>query len=277
MSKLYILTLNWNGEEKLKRLAPTLLKSLDNIDFEWYVKDNASKDASVDYLNSLNNEKIKVIQYHNNRQNFSEGMNYLFGTIKPNDDDLILLLNNDVLFNNTNSINKMISIIRKDSDVGVVGAKLLYTDSNLLQHAGVIIHHQYEMPVHFRAKEVDDNHSKTNRLFQAVTGAVLLTKAEYFRQACVYNKSGINGMDEQYHWAFDDIDFCLSIHYNLNKKIVYCGETSISHDESATLKKNPANLMFMNHNVNLLKNKWSKRWKIDHGLYKSSQKHNIYK
>lgn len=96
MSRLFILTLNWNGEEKLKKLAPSLTNCLSDIDFEWYVKDNASKDGSIDYLNSLNNDKIKVIKYKDNSQNFSAGMNYLFNEIKPKDNDLILLLNNDV-------------------------------------------------------------------------------------------------------------------------------------------------------------------------------------
>lgn len=277
MSKLYIMTLNWNGEEKLKRLTPTLIDSLTNIDYEWYIKDNSSKDNSVNYLKSLNNEKIKVFEYKDNRQNFSAGMNYLFNEIKPNDNDLILLLNNDVYFADKSSLSKMIKIMSSDSNIGVVGAKLLYTDSNLLQHAGVIIHNQYQMPVHFRSKDIDDKHSSNNRLFQAVTGAVLLTKAVYFRQACTTNKSGINGMDENFHWAFDDIDFCLSINYNLNKKIVYCGETHIFHDESASLKKNPANVMFMTHNTNLLKNKWAKKWIIDHQYYKNNLKHNLYK
>ena len=277
MSRLFILTLNWNGEEKLKKLAPSLTNCLSDIDFEWYVKDNASKDGSIDYLNSLNNDKIKVIKYKDNSQNFSAGMNYLFNEIKPKDNDLILLLNNDVVFNDSSSIKKMLSIIKNDPKVGVVGAKLLFSNTNLLQHAGVVIHDRIKMPLHFRTNENDDTNSSANRLFQIVTGAVLLTKAEYFRQVCTTNSSGLNGMDEQFHWAFDDVDLCLFINIVLKKKVVYCGETNIFHEESASLKKNPVNKMFMNHNVNLLQKKWLNKWSFDHPRYLKDVKHNLYK
>lgn len=277
MSKLHIFTLNWNGEDKLKRLAPTLINSLDGIDYCWSIKDNASSDRSVNYLKSLNNKNINIFEYENNRQNFSEGMNYLFNATSTNDEDLILLLNNDVCFNDTTSISNMISLLKKDKNIGVVGARLLYTDTNKIQHAGVIFSKKVSMPTHFRAKQLSDNNDLENRIFQCVTGAVLLTKASYFKEACKDNKSGICGMDERFHWAFDDVDFCLSIRYNLNKKIVYCGKTNIFHDESASLKKNPSNLLFMNHNANLLKTKWSKRWVLDSDLYLNDPKYNIYK
>lgn len=274
---LKIFTLNWNGEDKLKKLAPSLFNSLNNIDYEWYVKDNASKDGSVNYLKSLNNPRILIFEYQNNLQNFSEGMNYLFSLSKAEDNDLILLLNNDVIFNDQSSLHKMINIITHDDNVGVVGAKLLYTNSNLLQHAGVVIGEDENMPIHYKANEPDTKNSSQNRLFQIVTGAVLLTKAKYFKKVCTNNKSGIDGMNEQYHWAFDDVDFCLSIHYSLDKKIVYCGETSIFHEESASLKKNPVNKMYMSHNANLLRSKWASTWKKDHNLYIKNGKYNLYK
>lgn len=277
MSRLFILTLNWNGEDKLKKLAPSLINSLSNIDYEWYVKDNASKDGSVNYLKSLNNDKIKIIEYKDNNQNFSAGMNYLFNEIKPKDEDLILLLNNDVVFNDTVSIDKMVSIIRNDPKVGVVGAKLLFSNTNLLQHAGVVIHDSINMPFHFRSREIDDANSSANRTFQIVTGAVLLTKAEYFRKVCTTNSSGINGMDEKFHWAFDDVDLCLFINIVLNKKIVYCGETNIYHEESASLKKNPVNKIFLTQNMLLLRKKWIYKWNTDLIKYFKDVNYNLYK
>lgn len=265
MSKLYILTLNWNGEEKLKKLTPTLLSSLQDIDYEWIIKDNCSTDKSIDYLKSLNNNRINIINYKDNLQNFAEGVNYTFKTASPNDNDNILLLNNDIIFNDSDSLQKMLNIIN-NQDVGIVGAKLLYTNTNRLQHAGVVFHKDHHLPYHFRTKEIEDPIASKNRLFQAVTGAVLLTKAEYFK----------NGMDEKYHWAFEDIDLCLSIYFNLNKKIVYCGETNIFHDESATLKKNPKDF-FIPHNINYFLQKWRGRYIIDHGLYLKNNKYNLYK
>ena len=276
MNKLYIFTLNWDGADRLKKLYPSLINSLKDINYEWLIKDNNSKDDSVDYLNSFNNDRVKVIKYKNNLQNFSQGMNFLFTEAKPDDEDYILLLNNDVIFNDSSSIKNMMSIISKDDEVGIVGARLLYTGTNKLQHAGVVFNSNSHGPIHYRARQVSDANAEKNRLFQVVTGAVLLTKAKYYKQACTDNKSEINGMDENFHWAFDDVDLCLTIHLKLNKKIVYCGQTNIFHEEGASLKKNPANHMFMQHNFSRLISKWLGKCSLDESEYVKNPSFNLY-
>lgn len=275
MGKTYIFTLNWNGCDKMRNLYNSLIPSLKNIDYEWIIKDNGSKDNSVETIKSWEGN-IKVIPYKDNQQNFAAGMNYLFANASPADNDNILLLNNDVVFNDTTSISNMLSILSKDTTVGAVGARLTFPGTQALQHAGVIFDKQYGTPMHFRLNETSDEHAQKNRLFQVVTGAVLLTKAEYYKNAYT-NKSGARGMDEGFHWAFDDVDLCLSIYYNLKKKIVYCGNTNISHEQSATLKKNPANKLFINHNLQYLFDKWKKRYAIDGDIYRNDNRHNLYR
>jgi GT2 family glycosyltransferase len=275
MSKLHLLTLTWNAADKLSKLHDSIMLALKDIDYQWIIKDNASKDDTV-AIASTWGDKVKVIPYKNNLQNFSAGMNYLFAEAAPADDDLVMLLNNDVIFNDKKSIKLMIDLIEKDSSIGAVGCRLMYTDTNKLQHAGVVFDNTMGTPTHFRLGQSTDSEAEKDRLFQVVTGAVLLTKGEYYRNAWDKNKSGINGMDENYHWAFDDVDLCLSIHYNMKKKIVYCGGTNIFHEESASLKKNPANKLFMPHNVNYLFNKWGGRYMIDKEAYTRNPKHNLY-
>jgi GT2 family glycosyltransferase len=272
MCHLYIFTLTWNACDKLTKLKESLMTALDNIDYTWLIKDNDSKDNTYEIASTWGS-KIKCFKYKNNLQNFSQGMNYLFSEASPNDNDMILLLNNDIIFNDNKSIRNMISLLTKDT--GAVGARLLYTGTNKLQHAGVVFDPKHSGPVHFRAGEISDDNAEKNRYFQVVTGAVLLTKAEYFRNSCKNNKSGINGMDESFHWAFDDVDLCLSIRYNMDKKVVYCGQTNISHEESSSLKKNPANRLFMNHNWNVLRNKWSKHIVADKDLYDKDTNYNL--
>lgn len=272
--KLNIFTLNWDGENKLKKLAPSLLLATKDLDFHWFIKDNASKDNSIEYIKSLNNPNITIIPYKDNKQNYSEGMNFLFKESAPNDNDLILTLNNDTVIASSNSIKSMADIMQKE-DVGAVGARLLYSGTNNLQHAGVVFDENMLAPMHFRANQKTDSNAEKNRLFQVVTGAVTLTKAEYFKNVCK-NKSGNNGFDEKFIWAFDDVDFCLSIHYNLQKKIVYCGNTTIYHEESASLKKNPSNKLFMSHNLNQLRLKWRDRFIYDRKTYEQFPNYNLY-
>jgi GT2 family glycosyltransferase len=274
---LHILTLNWNGADKLDKLHSSLMPALGNINHIWWIKDNGSTDNSVELVKSWDSSDIKLVEYKDNRQNFAEGVNYLFHRASPADNDLIMLLNNDVVFNDTTSIGNMLNIINKDPLVGVVGARLLYTDSNIIQHAGVIFDPRYNTPMHYRAHQPSDEDAEKNRVFQAVTGAVLITRAGCYRKVCLTNKSGVQGMDEQFHWAFDDTDLCLSINYEQKRKIVYCGATNIFHEESATLKKNPANKLFLNHNLNRLFGKWKKIYVIDRDIYTHDAKHNLYR
>lgn len=273
---LYLLTLTWNACDKLSKLKTSLLPTLQGVDYTWIIKDNASNDDTVKTVASWG-DKVKIIPYKNNQQNFSAGMNYLFTEASPKDNDLVMLLNNDVIFNDNSSIKNMIDIMEKDKEVGAVGCRLLYTDTDRLQHAGVVFDNQYHMPVHYRANQKTDHQAEKDRLFQVVTGAVLLTKAEYFKNSWNGNRSGTKGMDENYHWAFDDVDLCLSIKYNMSKKIVYCGSTNIFHEESASLKKNPANKLFMNHNVTYLKEKWKSRYISDRDSYIKDPAYNLYR
>ncbi len=273
---LYILTLTWDACDKLTKLKESLLPALSGIDYTWLIKDNASKDKTVEVASQWGS-RVKVIPYPDNRQNFSQGVNFLFQEANPGDKDLVMLLNNDVVFNDTQSIKNMLAIINKDSQVGVVGCRLLYTNTKKLQHAGVVFDSVYRTPMHFRAGQASDANAEKNRLFQVVTGAVLITRAELFRNVWTHNSSGIKGMDESFHWAFDDVDLCLSIKYNMNKKIVYCGQTNIFHEESASLKKNPANKLFLPHNLNYLFAKWKDRYTIDRDIYTHVPSHNIYK
>lgn len=274
MPHLFILTLTWDACDKLMKLKNSLLPNLTDIPFTWLIKDNNSKDDTFD-VSSTWDKNIKPLKYKNNLQNFSQGVNYLFAEASPKDDDLILLLNNDIIFNDTSSIKNMIKIIR-NPEVGVVGARLLFTDTNKLQHAGVIFEAPHRLPRHFRVNENSDVLAEKNRLFQVVTGAVLLMRASDFKNIHT-NTNGIKGMDEQFHWAFDDVDLCLSVGFKMGKKVVYCGQTNIFHESSASLKKNPSNKLFMNHNVNTLINKWGKYYKIDKDLYLRSPDYNIYK
>jgi GT2 family glycosyltransferase len=277
MSKLIIQTLSWNGYDKLEKLKNSLLPALDilHLSWQWDIKDNGSKDNTVEQVKNWNHPNINVFAYPNNNQNFSEGMNYLFHQSSPNDEDYILLLNNDIVCNDKFSIKNMVELMEKDETVGAVGAKLLYTDSDLIQHSGVIFNNYGA--THFRSKEKCDSHAEKNREFQVVTGAVLLTKAKYYKNICTTNKSGISGFEEKMIWMYDDVDACLAIKYNLNKKIIYCGNTNFFHEESASLKKNPRNKLFMNHNFNLLKSKWSKHYKVDSQDYERNVNHNLYK
>jgi GT2 family glycosyltransferase len=260
MTVLHILTLNWNGIGIIGDLHKSLKPALDvlkDIQTVWHVRDNGSTDGSLEYINTIKDIPTNILAAGHNRDSFAGGVNSLWCEAKPNDNDYLLLLNNDVVFFDPTSIEKMISL-QKATKAGVVGARLLFTGTNKLQHAGVIFSDRYgRMPFHYRPNEPTDAAAEKNRYFQAVTAACCLVKAGAFAK--------IGGLDEGYRWAFEDIDMCLAI--GKDHKIVYCGNTGIFHGESVSLKKNNVNKLFLNPNVKLFREKWTGKYKIDHDAY----------
>ena len=274
--KIHALTLTWNGKEKLQALRKGFCTNLLKLQNEgiktavWRIRDNGSKDGTINELNSWifkGDCPISPIVHDisHNRDSFARGINYLFEKADPDDNDIILLLNNDVVFNDDDSLSKMYRLMKK-TNAAVVGARLLYSNTTKLQHAGVIFSERYgRMPYHFRPGEESDANAEKDRYFQAVTAAVCLVKASSFRR--------IEGLDEGYRWAFEDIDMCLEI--GKTEKIAYCGKTKIFHEESASLKKNPVNKMFLQSNIKHFKDKWSNNYTIDHDLYLKNANYNV--
>lgn len=280
--KIHALTLNWNGEDNLKKLKPGLMSNFAYVSMRagkqindypvWHIRDNGSKDGSVGFIENYCSGldcpfEISLHKIEHNRDNFAKGMNFLFEKANPSNDDFILLLNNDIEFGDSKSLFNMVEL-QKETNADVVGARLLYPGTDILQHAGVIFAEKYgNMPYHYRHKEKSDEDAEKNRYFQAVTAAVVLIKAKAFRD--------VGGFDESFHWAFDDIDLILRIGSLKNNNVVYCGKTKIFHEESASLSKNAVNKLFLNSNVKYFKNKWSSKYELDLNRYTNDKSYNL--
>lgn len=290
--KISCVTLTWNGLDKLQRLRLGLIRNLEKtgLDYTWYIRSNGCKDGTLEEIKTW--DKVQVLDVGHNRHNFAQGVNSLawlalsginvlinppkssfrleldlVGVAERERDHLLLLMNNDVEFPEDESISKMVACMK--DDVGIVGCRLLYNGTNKLQHAGVIFSERYgNMPYHYRHQEESKPENEKNKYFQAVTAAVCLVRMSDFM--------AIDGMDEKFNWAFEDIDMNMRIG-QLGRKVIYCGETKIYHEESASLKKNPVNKLFMNPNVAHFKAKWAGKYQLDHARYLADPCHNDVK
>lgn len=251
--KVHAFIITWNGVEPLSQLIQSLIKNVNNIDVEYYIRDNASTDSTQSYLNSLVFPHHYYKMPHNN-DNFAKCNNFLFEQANIGDDDYIWFLNNDITINDSNSLANMIALMK--DDVGIVGAKLLYPNKTI-QHGGVVFDKKNNgLPFHYCVGKKDSAYISKNREFSAVTFACALMKAKCYRSL----KNG--KLDEKYNWCFDDISACLDVKFRQHKKILYCGQTDITHHESYSLKKNGINKMFMNQNFRLFREEW-----LDHIVY----------
>jgi GT2 family glycosyltransferase len=269
--KLHALTLSWNGYSKLNKLYPGLMNNFNSIlksekgltDCIWHLRDNGSKDETVKEAKAWNSTLTYDVGH--NRDNFAKCVNYLFKEAKPADDDFVLLLNNDIVFPDKDSLRELFYVHNKTQS-DVVGCKLLYENTNKLQHAGVIFSNVGNFIQHYRAGDVDDRISSTHRYFQAVTAACCLVKVKAFKD--------VGLMNENYFWCFEDIDMCLKIGQLKKNNIAYCGTSFIYHEESASLKKNPINQMYLGKNIALFQKTWLKKYDIDHMKYVKSETYN---
>jgi GT2 family glycosyltransferase len=246
-------------------MIPGLKRNLNNIEekSEILVRDNGSSDDnSIEYLQS---EGVRILKMDHNCDSFSEGVNSLFRLTGAKDSDKLLLLNNDIKFNDDVSLGKMLKLMEKTGSA-VVGAKLLYEDGKISHLGTVMSASKANMPWHYKMGEKND--SNKNAYFQAVTAACCFVNAGSFIKAGM--------MDTKYFFCFEDVDLSLTISKQ-GGKIACCGETNITHLTSESLKKNPVNKMMLPQNVKYFKEKWFGKYKIDHDLYLKDPNHNLIK
>lgn len=253
---LHILTLNWQGREKIEKLRDSLIPALQGLDYTWHIRDNGSTDGSIETIRGWGDPRCHLISFPHNRENYAQGMNSLFQASGASGDDVIMTLNNDIVINNTTSISNMFTLLNSDSEIGLVGAKLNYTETKKIQHCGVLFSRTNRLPYHYRAGMSESSRDTANRYYPAVTGAVAMLRADTFVN-CAENKSGRRGFDENFHFAFEDIDMSMCIAHHLKKRNVYCGQTDIYHEEGASLKKNPVHKMFFHQNCNIFLERWA--------------------
>jgi len=258
---IYALTLTWCNRRKLQKLYESLLKVKDTLDcdLKWLIRDNNSTDDTNVFVPYWNQDLIHYYKYNTNSENFSQGNNYLFNKAKGlglNSDDFILLLNDDIEFKDSNSLNKMLALF--SDKVAIVGSRLLFPDGRL-QHAGVVFvqNDKGKFPHNYRSGSPDDDIARINREFQAVTGACMLVRAKYLQSTL---------LNEALSWGYEDVDLCLRM-VSRQKRVLYCGETEIIHDESSSLNKNHQNQNFFFKNLVYFNRQWGGKFDVDISKY----------
>jgi GT2 family glycosyltransferase/tetratricopeptide (TPR) repeat protein len=141
--------------------------------------------------------------------------------------DVLVFLNNDTTVHRDDWLRRLVSYAMQ-SDVGAVGAKLLYPDRTV-QHGGIVLgYHGFAGHAHVRAGENDgcyQNLANTTHEVSAVTGACLAMRRTLFQE--------IGGFDEELAISFGDVLLCLEA-VARGYRNIFIGEPLIIHHESKT-------------------------------------------
>lgn len=273
-----IIILNRNGVDHLKRLFKDFNNKTNYSNYEIIVVDNASTDESVSYLKSLE-LPIKIIENDIN-VSFSKGNN---DAAKIANGQYLLLLNNDIE-PTYGWLNELVGTIYFNDNVASVGAKLIfpyYFNANRglsykIQHSGDIFAERmspcclYAINKSDSRLDIFDASLTCNNRCVAVTGAVNLIDKKIFDE--------LDGLDEEYFYGLEDVDFCLKLHKK-GYKILFAGNALLFHHESSTRVKSESYFENDKHNYEVFWNKWgqylSREMLLDklHSKYFFTEKH----
>ncbi|WP_165046359.1 glycosyltransferase family 2 protein [Adlercreutzia sp. ZJ138] len=249
---------NKDNVSVLKRCIASILNKTSYQNYEIIiVENNSAEEETFEYYKTVEaDDRIRVL-FWNSAFNYSAINNFGAEAARGS---YLLLLNNDTEIIEQNWLSSMLSFCQR-SDVGVVGAKLLYPDDTV-QHAGVIMikcNSPLEMggPIHIFSNldKNDSGYMRRASLVQdlsAVTGACLMTKKDVFER--------VNGLDTDFAVAFNDVDYCLKVR-ELGLYVVYDPEALLYHYESLSRgsddEKSENYTRFLSEQ-GLLKSRWSK-------------------
>lgn len=237
--------------ELLRACVESVLRSTSYPNYEILIVDNGSSErAALDYLSQAHQQpNVRVVTY-DHPYNYSAINNYAAAlSASP----YLCLLNNDTEVIGEEWLTELMRYAVR-TDIGAVGAKLLYDDGTI-QHAGVIIGicgaaghaHRFqpsEEPGYFARAHITHEVS-------AVTAACLVIEKRKF--------DAVGGLDEEnLAVAYNDVDLCLKLG-RAGLRNIYVPHAVLVHHESKSrgLDSSPKNIDRYMGELAVLQDRWS--------------------
>jgi GT2 family glycosyltransferase len=219
-----------NRFDLLRRAISSILATTSRENVDIMVIDHDSEEKALkDYLRS--NDIIQTISY-SGPFNFAK-MNNAAVSVAARHYKYLVFCNNDIEALEPGWLEHMRGLCAR-SDVGVVGATLLYPDETI-QHSGVVMgllplaDHAHKFKPYMRTetkRNVGYNYSLIAiREYSAVTAACMMMRREVF--------DAVGGFDEEFAVGFNDTDLCLRVG-TAGYKVLVDPYAVLYHHESAT-------------------------------------------
>ncbi len=217
--KVFIIILNYNGQEVLKKTLTSVFQ-VDYSNFEIVLVDNNSKDGSFEEARRV----FPKIVFIKNSENlgFSAGNNIGIEYALERSADYILLLNYDVQVKK-DFLWPLIDLMEKDGKIGIASPVILEGESPNVWFSGGEIN-WFKMKTEHLRNNLKENYFQSDY----ITGCVMIIRKEVFKK--------IGLLDEDYFLYWEDADFSVRAK-RAGYKLAVCARSQIRHFEKSQEKK----------------------------------------
>jgi GT2 family glycosyltransferase len=211
----------------------------DRVDLEFVVVVDAATPPVVERgLRRLVGDRLTTVAY-DRVFNFSDAIN---SGVAAASGDYVLLLNDDTELIEPASVAEMVGLAQQ-TDVGMVGAKLLYEDGTL-QHAG----HSYHGTVSHALLGWPGKHPGPNRMLAVERECAGVTAAAALLRRSVFNEVG--GMNLDFAINYNDVDFSLTLRH-AGYRVLWTPHASWFHFEQRSFDH-----PIVSDEIELLRRRW---------------------
>lgn len=197
MKQVYIIIVNWNG------LSDTLecfqsIKKINYPNYKIVIIDNGSKNNEAEAIKQKYPEVHLIINQENKGFTLAANQGIEFSLQKKA--DYILLLNNDTIVS-PDFLSILVDYAEKHENVGAVGPKMLYYNSNKIWFNGGMVYWWIGFNRHLeRLKENSKSNIYLPLEVDYVTGCCVLIKKEALER--------VGKLDPIYITDYEDVDWC---------------------------------------------------------------------